>query len=214
MNLSALLRSSLVSGSIASAVSAAVLSSLAKAEGKSPVQPINATSHWLHGEEAGKVKQLDARHTGAGYATHHAACVLWSSLFETIRSRAADTGPASILRDAALVSTIAAVVDYGLVPRRLTPGPAADPLGRRRVRGSCARPRTGRSHHQTPRIAGSRSRPLRRARRRAGRDSVVVPAYRNLSKAADVIASCRSPMKITGHSRTWPGRRPACLERL
>jgi hypothetical protein len=44
------------------------------------VQPINATSHWLHGEEAGKIKQVDAIHTGAGYATHHAACVLWAPL--------------------------------------------------------------------------------------------------------------------------------------
>jgi hypothetical protein len=136
-NLSALLRSSLVSGSIASVVSAAVLSGLAKAEGKTPVQPINATSQWLHGEKAGKVKQVDAIHTGAGYATHHAACVLWASLFETIRSRAADAGPASILRDAALVSTTAAVVDYGLVPRRLTPG-WEGPLPIRSVAGGFA----------------------------------------------------------------------------
>lgn len=137
MSLPALLGNSLVSGSIASVVSAAVLSGLAKAEGKSAVQPINATSHWLHGEEAGKVTQLDAGHTGAGYATHHAACVLWASLFETIRSQAADGGPASIVRNAALVSAVAAVVDYGLVPRRLTPG-WEGPLPIRSVAGGFA----------------------------------------------------------------------------
>jgi hypothetical protein len=101
------------------------------------VQPINATSHWLHGEDAGKDKQLDAKHTGAGYATHHAACVMWASLFETIRWRAPDAGAGSILRDAALVSAVAAVVDYGLVPKRLTPG-WEEPLPIRSVAGGFA----------------------------------------------------------------------------
>jgi hypothetical protein len=99
------------------------------------VQPINATSHWLHGEGAGQVKQIDAKHTGVGYATHHAACVLWAALFDTIRSP--DAGPGRIIRDAALVSAVAAVVDYGLVPSRLTPG-WEQPLPIRSVAGGFA----------------------------------------------------------------------------
>ena len=136
-SLAALLRSSVVSGTIASAVSAAVLALLARAEGAAPIQPINATSHWLHGEEAGRVRKIDAKHTGTGFATHHAACVLWASLFETIRAAAPDAGAARILRDAAAVSVIAAVVDYGLVPRRLTPG-WEEPLPIRSVAGGFA----------------------------------------------------------------------------
>jgi hypothetical protein len=136
-SLAILLRSSLVSGTVASAVSAAVLALLARAEGAAPIQPINATSHWLHGEEAGKVRDIDAKHTGTGFATHHAACVLWASLFETIRSTAPDAGPARVLRDAAAVSAVAAVVDYGLVPSRLTPG-WEEPLPIRSVAGGFA----------------------------------------------------------------------------
>jgi hypothetical protein len=109
-------------GSIASAVSAAVLGLLAKAEGKDAVQPINATSHWLHGEEAGAVTAVDVEHTATGCATHHAATVFWAVLFETLQSAAPDARPAKVIRGAALVSAIAAIVDYGLVPKRLTPG--------------------------------------------------------------------------------------------
>jgi hypothetical protein len=136
-SLLALVRASLVTGTLASAVSAAVLAMLAKAEGAAPIQPINATSHWLHGEDAGKVRDIDARHTGTGLATHYGACVFWASLFETVRAAAPHAGPVRVVRDAAAVSIIAAVVDYGLVPRRLTPG-WEEPLPIRSVAGGFA----------------------------------------------------------------------------
>jgi len=63
------------------AVSAAFLALLAKAEGAAPIQPINATSHW--------------------------------------------------------VAMVAAVVDYGLVPKRFTPG-WEDPLPIRSIAGGFA----------------------------------------------------------------------------
>jgi hypothetical protein len=136
-NLRGLLANAIVSGSVASAVSAAVLTGLAKAEGVSPVQPINATSHWLHGNEAGRVKDLDVKHTGTGLLTHHGACVFWASLFETLRAAAPHAGPARIARDAVAVATMAAVVDYGLVPKRLTPG-WEEPLPIRSLAGGFA----------------------------------------------------------------------------
>jgi hypothetical protein len=113
---------SAISGTAASVVSAAVLGVLAKMEGASPVQPINATSQWLHGERAGAIKDIDGEHTAVGLATHHGACIFWATLFETIRSMDPDAHPAVIARDAAAVATVAAIVDYGLVPKRLTPG--------------------------------------------------------------------------------------------
>ena len=112
----------LLTGSVASAISAGVFGLLAKAEGKDAVQPVNATSHWFHGEKAWAVKEFDLEHTGTGYVTHHAANVFWALLFETLQSTAPDPGPGKVIRDAALVATIAAVIDYGLVPKRLTPG--------------------------------------------------------------------------------------------
>ena len=132
-----LLTKSLISGTIASAVSAGVLALLAKAEGAALIQPINATSHWLHGEEAGTVKTVDAKHTGIGLATHQGACLFSATLFETLRANAPDAGPARIVRDAVAVSMIAAVVDYGLVPKQFTPG-WEEPLPIRSVAGGFA----------------------------------------------------------------------------
>ena len=135
--LRSLLADSVVSGSVASAVSAAVLAALASAEGVTPVQPINATSHWLTGDEAGKVRNIDVRHTGIGLLTHHGACVFWASLFETLRAAAPNAGPARVARDAVAVAALAALVDYGLVPKRLTPG-WEGPLPIRSVAGGFA----------------------------------------------------------------------------
>jgi hypothetical protein len=58
-------------------------------------------------------------------------------LFETLRAAAPDAGPARIMRDATLVSVVAAVVDYGLVPKRLTPG-WEEPLPIRSLAGGFA----------------------------------------------------------------------------
>lgn len=132
-----LIQNTLVSEGVASAIGAAVLSLLAKAEGAAPVQPINATSHWLHGETAGNVKGIDAKHTVPGLATHCGACVFWAALFETLRAASPRSGTGRIIRDAAAVSAVAAAVDYGLVPKNLTPG-WEGPLPLRSVAGGFA----------------------------------------------------------------------------
>ena len=114
--------SALVSGTVAALTSAAALALLAKAQGKSALQPTNSTSHWLHGDRAANVKRVDAAYTGIGFATHHASAIFWAFPFEYWLSRRPPRTPAAMLRDASAMATIAAVVDYGLVPRRVTPG--------------------------------------------------------------------------------------------
>ena len=113
---------SLVTGTIASVVSTAALAALAKAEDKSAAQPLNATSHWLHGDGAAAVTDVDAEHTGVGYATHHASAVFWAVPFEAWQHYRPAQSNGELIRDAVVMSTLAAVVDYGLTPRRLTPG--------------------------------------------------------------------------------------------
>ena len=122
MRKSKLLRSALVSGSYASIASTAALALAARAEGKGAWQPINATSHWRNGDEAAARRGIDWAHTGIGYATNHSACIFWALFFEAWRARRGPGGPASMLRDAALMAAIAAAVDYGPTPRRFTPG--------------------------------------------------------------------------------------------
>jgi len=121
MNTMRVIRDALVSGSLASLGSTAALALAAWGEGKAALRPINATSHWLHGDGAAQHAGLDGRHTGVGYATNHAACVFWAVFFEASlvgRKRA----PLPMLRDAVVMSAVAAAVDYGPTPKRFTPG--------------------------------------------------------------------------------------------
>lgn len=112
----------LVSGSLASVAAALTLAAASKLEGQTVAQPLNATSHWLHGESAAGYPGADWRHTGVGYATHHLATLLWAGVFEVLRQYSSRSGPAVIVRDAAITSTTAAIVDYVITPRRLSPG--------------------------------------------------------------------------------------------
>ena len=117
-----LLASALVTGSVASLVSIAALAALAKAEGKHVAQPVNSTSHWLNGENAADVGGVDAAHTGVGLATHHASALFWALPFEAWLTFHPPRSSIELLRDAAVMSAIAATIDYGITPKRLTPG--------------------------------------------------------------------------------------------
>jgi hypothetical protein len=114
--------SALVTGTVAGLASAAALALLAKAEGKGALQPINATSHWLHGEQAADCDELDAGHTLVGFATHYASAVFWALPFEFWLARHHSRSAGTLLRDACATSAVAAAVDYGITPKRLTPG--------------------------------------------------------------------------------------------
>jgi len=59
----------LISGTAASLAMTAVLVLLAKKEDKGALQPINSTSHWLHGEQASLTRSLDVSHTAVGFGT-------------------------------------------------------------------------------------------------------------------------------------------------
>lgn len=109
----------MLSGSAVSVGTTLVLAALARAEGKTSVQPVNSTSHWYLGEAAGRSRAVDLRHTLLGFATHYGASLFWAGIFEAAR-RYRPQRPAAL--DAAAVSALAAVVDYAVVPKRLTPG--------------------------------------------------------------------------------------------
>jgi hypothetical protein len=121
-NATSILTSAAVTGSVASIVSTLALSAMARAEGKAGVQPTNATSHWLHGDGAAATGQMDAAHTGVGFATHHASAIFWAVPFEAWLERHPPQSLTSLLGTAAAVSALAAAVDYGITPKRFTPG--------------------------------------------------------------------------------------------
>ena len=108
-----------MSGCSASVALTAALALAARMEGKAAAQPLNATSHWLHGERAASVRGVDLAHTGIGYATNHLASIFWAVFFQAWRARHPGR---PVLRDALALSAIAAAVDYGATPKRFTPG--------------------------------------------------------------------------------------------
>jgi hypothetical protein len=114
--------SALVTGTAASLMSTAALALLARAEGKGAFQPTNATSHWLHGDAAARHAEADFAHTLVGYGTHHASAMFWALPFHVWLSARPPRNGLELLRDASVMSAIAAAVDYGITPRRLTPG--------------------------------------------------------------------------------------------
>ena len=111
----------LVTSAIASAASAAALMMLSTREGRGPTQPINASSHWVHGTRAGRKRGTDLAHTGIGLITHHLATMWWSFLLEKWLGPRPRTLPEMALAGGS-TAALAALVDYGLMPRRLSPG--------------------------------------------------------------------------------------------
>lgn len=114
-----LLIRSAVSGTAVSTATTIALATLAKAEGRDPVRPTNATGHWFWGDEAGASRAIDAKHTLLGFATHEGASVFWAAIYHAFRGFGPPRAPAV---DAIGVSVLAAFVDYVVVPKRLTPG--------------------------------------------------------------------------------------------
>lgn len=114
-----LVTGTVLSGTAVALVTTALLSLVAQARGRHPVETINATSHWFWGDKEARTRAVDGRHTVLGFATHHLASMLWAALFQFVRRASPGRSP---LTDAAGVSALAAVVDYAVVPKRLTPG--------------------------------------------------------------------------------------------
>jgi hypothetical protein len=112
-----------VAGTAASLLSTAVLAAFGRREAGSPFAPTNAVSQWLWGDEALRAQELSWRYTVAGYVTHHLAAVFWAALYSRLygHRETAKELPQAIAGGVA-TSAVSCLVDYTLVPKRLTPG--------------------------------------------------------------------------------------------
>lgn len=108
-----------ISGTAVALTTSAALAVLARIEGRSALQPVNSTSHWYWGDAAGRSRRIDAPHTILGFVTHHGASLFWACAYEVLRRHPQKR---AVFGDAVAVSALAAVVDYAVVPKRLTPG--------------------------------------------------------------------------------------------
>lgn len=122
------------SGSLAGACASAVAAWRSKAEGGAPLAPINAVTHCIWPRRALEASSFSARHTLLGLAINHAAAVFWAVGFEALLRRWAGDAPreqpVATAAAAAATAATAYVVDYHVVPARLTPGFEAHLSGR------------------------------------------------------------------------------------
>jgi hypothetical protein len=116
-----LARTMLLCGTGAGLASLAAITLLAKAEGRDPLRPVNASSHWLWGDDEARTARADLSRTGVGGATNFLAGMMWGGLFG-IHLHRNRPEPVEMVRDGAVLGAIAGLLDYGLLPRRLSPG--------------------------------------------------------------------------------------------
>jgi hypothetical protein len=103
-----------VSGALAGTAAAIAVSLASRRQAGTYAAPLNATSHIVWGDEAARHDRVSAKYTGTGALLHYGAALFWAVMYEALPGRAS-------LR-AALTALSAYVVDYHVVPRRLTPG--------------------------------------------------------------------------------------------
>lgn len=115
--------SELLHAGIAGAVlSLAALATASALRGDWPLAALNATAHWAFGAEAARLKAVEPGVTGLGLLTHVLAALFWAVPYVAGASflRIRSTFPLFALGLA--VALLAAVVDYGLLPRWMSPG--------------------------------------------------------------------------------------------
>lgn len=116
-------RDGAVAGTVATLLSTALLAVIGRRESASAVAPVNAVSHWLWGDESLRADGADLRHTLTGLLTHHGAAMFWASLYSLLYGHREDAKtPVQAVAGGIATSAVAYVVDYHVVPKRLTPG--------------------------------------------------------------------------------------------
>jgi hypothetical protein len=116
-------RKALVSGAVASVLSTISLAILGRSELDRTAAPVNGPSQWIWGRHAPFNNRFSWQYTVVGYAIHHIASVFWAILHEKHQEQWDSAGSSRALILPAVVSTAAAyVVDYYVVPKRLSPG--------------------------------------------------------------------------------------------
>lgn len=116
-------RDSLATGAVADAAVLAALAVNGRRDSASAIAPINAASHVAWGEEAGAVQTVTVRHTLPGLLINTGAGIWWALVLQKLFGRAVDRGglPTALAAGAATAG-LAYLLDYRLLPRRLSPG--------------------------------------------------------------------------------------------
>ena len=108
------------SGSVASVLSTLVVTCFSRARSRAAAAGTNAASQWFWYPRARDVDRPSLKYTAAGYAVHHASSLFWAAGYEAMRPEQARLS--GRIARAAGIAALAYIVDYHVVPRRLSPG--------------------------------------------------------------------------------------------
>lgn len=109
-------------GAAATALTTATILCLGKERDASAWAPMNAVSHIAYGDEAALHTELSTAYTGLGTALNTAAMFSWAAVYAGVMKALPKRDLPSAIAAGAAVSAAAYVVDYYVVPKRLTPG--------------------------------------------------------------------------------------------
>jgi hypothetical protein len=113
----------LTTGKLASIATTGAAALCGQMELGKPFAPINAISHIAFGDDALDQDEASLKYTVTGALLNDGACVSWAALYEQFFGRDAQQGKVPlVITGGALISALAYVVDYRLVPKRFTPG--------------------------------------------------------------------------------------------
>lgn len=116
------LRTMLYSGAGAALFSLTAIALLSRIEGRDASRPINATSHVLWGDEEATGDGIDRRRTLPGLVINVGAGFFWGAVYALLTPRPPERSRSEVVGRALATSLLAALVDYGLIPRRMRPG--------------------------------------------------------------------------------------------
>lgn len=116
------LQNGLVTGLLASVSTSVTAAVCGQREEHNPVAPVNAVSHIAWGDEAFHQEEVSTKYTLTGAALNTAAVTSWALLHEWLCGEVSKRNLGTALLGGATVSTLAYLVDYHVVPERLTPG--------------------------------------------------------------------------------------------
>lgn len=122
MNQRTLTPSLAAAGAGATVATTAVLTLIGQRQDLSPWAPINAVSHIVWGDEAGNHVAPSLKYTATGAVLNAAAVTAWALPFAWLRKALPVNPVASAAVAGIATAALAYVVDYHVVPRRLTPG--------------------------------------------------------------------------------------------
>lgn len=116
------LRTTLYCGTGAALLSLTAIALLSRAEGRDASRPINATSHVLWGDDEAIRDGIDTRRTLPGLLINIGAGFFWGAVYALLAPRPSGRTGTDLVGRAFATSLLAAIIDYGLIPKRLRPG--------------------------------------------------------------------------------------------